>query len=351
MTKIAILTSLIASIAAMCCAQEAKPLEESATDFTDLSIEELLEVDVISTNVLGAHTHFEDEWMLGYMYMLMNMEGNRDGTNRISNSDVLKIFPVTPTKMTMEMHMFMLMYAPSDDLTLNIMLPYLRLSMDHITRKNVQFTTSTEGIGDTEISGLYTVSRINEYRHRLLLKLGLMIPTGSIDEKGDTPAGKNQKLPYPMQLGSGTFDPIGGIVYLSELENWASGAEAIATIRTGKNSNDYRLGNKYDFGAWGARKWTNWLSATAGLDGQIWENISGADPDLDPKVVPTADPNRRAGKRIDAFLVLNFYVPKGRFKDNRLAIQYGVPVYQDLDGPQLETDWLLSAGWQWTFTF
>lgn len=347
--KIAICLLLIASIATLCWGAEPEPIKDSPTDFTELSLEELLGVDVISINVLGSHTHFEDEWMIAYQFMFMNMEGNRDGTQLISESDVLKAFPVTPTKMTMEMHMFMLMYAPSDDLTLMAMLPYLRLSMDHITRKDVEFTTSTEGIGDTEIAGLYTFYRKNQVLHRLLFKLGLSVPTGSIDERGDTPAGPNQKLPYPMQLGSGTFDPITGIVYLGETENWGWGSEAIATIRLGENNNNYSLGDKYHFNAWGARKLTDSLSASGGLDGQIWENISGADPELNPSVVPTADPNRRGGRRVDVFLAINFYVQKGTFKGNRLAIQGSVPVHQSLDGPQLETDWTLTAGWQIVF--
>jgi hypothetical protein len=36
-------------------------------------------------------------------------------------------------------------------------------------------------------------------------------------------------------------------------------------------------------------------------------------------------------------------------KGAKLAIEGGFPVYQSLDGPQLETDWLITAGLQWTF--
>ncbi len=38
------------------------------------------------------------------------------------------------------------------------------------------------------------------------LGLTLYFPTGSIDERGATPMGPNMQLPYPMQLGSGTYD-------------------------------------------------------------------------------------------------------------------------------------------------
>ena len=32
--------------------------------------------------------------------------------------------------------------------------------------------------------------------------------------------------------------------------------------------------------------------------------------------------------------------------ENRLAFEGGAPVYQDLNGPQLETDWIMTFGWQ-----
>lgn len=36
-------------------------------------------------------------------------------------------------------------------------------------------------------------------------------------------------------------------------------------------------------------------------------------------------------------------------KGAKLAIEGGFPVYQSLDGPQLETDWLITAGLKWAF--
>jgi hypothetical protein len=46
--------------------------------------------------------------------------------------------------------------------------------------------------------------------------LGLSIPTGSINEKNSNhPVAirKDELLPYGMQLGTGTFDPIIGLLY------------------------------------------------------------------------------------------------------------------------------------------
>ena len=332
-------------------AEGSKKGQQPPTAFPDLSLEELMEVDVVPINILGTHTHLEGEWMLGYQFMFMNMDGNRDGTNRISDSDVLRDFLVTPTEMSMEKHMGMLMYAPSDDLTLMAMLPYIRLEMDHVTRTGVRFTTASEGIGDLELTTLYTFFRRDFDRHRLVLRAGLSVPTGSIDEKDflANPAQGKQQLPYPMQLGSGTFDLRPGITYLGQTEDWGWATEVDGTIRLGENSNNYTLGNRLHLSAMGTRRLTDWMAPFVRLDGQVWGNIDGADPALNPTVVPTADPDRRGGARVDLSFGVNLYVGEGILKGHRLAIQGGLPIYQSLDGPQLETDWQVSIGWQWIF--
>ena len=80
-----------------------------------------------------------------------------------------------------------------------------------------------------------------------------------------------------------------------------------------------------------------------------WGNIHGADPALNPNQVPTADPNRRGGRRLDVMPGVNLLVPLGPLGSHRFAVEAGFPVYQDLDGPQLETDWIATAGWQFAF--
>jgi hypothetical protein len=111
----------------------------------------------VPIGVMGGHTHHAGKWMLTYRYMYMDMEGNRDATNKLGTSDVLKDFAVSPTQMTIQMHMIGLMYAPSDKLTFMSMIPYVHKEMDHITRMKTEFTTRTEGIGDITLTGLYNV--------------------------------------------------------------------------------------------------------------------------------------------------------------------------------------------------
>ncbi|MEM7727622.1 MAG: transporter [Cyanobacteria bacterium P01_A01_bin.45] len=297
--------------------------------------------------VMGDHTHKKGEFMLSYRYMFMNMDGNRDGTNSVSNSQVLEDFMVSPDDMTMQMHMFGAMYAPTDNLTLMAMLPYITKEMDHVTRNGTRFTTNSEGFGDLKTSALYTI--LDKNKQRIHLNFGFSFPTGSINERDDTPNGNDTILPYPMQIGSGTFDLLPGITYLGQSKDGSWGAQAAGTLRLGKNSNDYRLGNEFQLTGWIARNWTESLSTSLRLTGKTWGNIAGEDSRLNPNMIPTADPDRRGGTQVNVGLGVNLYAPKGSLKGSRLAMELELPILRDLDGPQLETDWLLTVGLQSSF--
>lgn len=299
--------------------------------------------------VMGDHTHNAGEIMFSYRFMLMDMDGNRKGTNRVSNQKVLEDFMVTPTDMQTQMHMFGVMYAPTDYITLMGMIPYVKKEMNHLTRMGTRFKTETEGLGDIKFTGLIKI--FDKYSQRVHLNAGLSFPTGSIDKKDTTPAGPNQQLPYPMQLGSGTWDLLPGITYLGQYRTLSWGSQISGVIRLGENDRDYTLGDKFDATAWGAWNWFDWVSTSYRLDWSSWGNIDGADPALNPAVIPTADPNLRGGDRLDMLFGMNFYVPEGPIlvEGQRVAVEFGFPVYQDLDGPQLESDWVLWLGWQYAF--
>ena len=309
-----------------------------------------MQTDLQEISVLGTHTHLGGEWMIGYKTMPMRMSGNRDGTTRRSVEDVLGQYMVAPTSMRMEMHMVDVMYAPHDTLTLMAMLPYLKFSMDHRTRMGATFTTATEGLGDVKLEALYTaVGNVRRDRQRLIVHAGMTMPTGSIDERGTTPAGASQKLPYPMQLGSGTYDLHPGLSYLGESARWAWAADLRGIVRLGTNHHDYRLGNGWQVAVSANRRWTRWMSPLVRFEASGWGNIHGADAELNPRMVPTADPTLRGGSLAIVATGLEFYVFDGTLDQNRFAVEVGFPVHQSLRGPQLETDWTVRSGWSWTF--
>ncbi|MBX2857764.1 MAG: transporter, partial [Cellvibrionaceae bacterium] len=177
--------------------------------------------------VMGDHIHKKGEFMFSYRFMQMGMEANRNRGDDLRPEEVIRfentfagrpmqppLLRVVPLEMTMDMHMFGAMYAPSDKLTLMLMTNYLEKTMDHVTfNGNGEplgfFTTETDGIGDTSLSAL-----IN-WADNVHATVGVSLPTGSIEETGEilTPMGQTPtvRLPYPMQLGSGTYDVIIGL--------------------------------------------------------------------------------------------------------------------------------------------
>jgi hypothetical protein len=152
-----------------------------------------------------------------------------------------------------------------------------------------------------------------------------------------------------MQLGSGTYDFSPGFTYTNQMGLWSWGGQAKATIRTGKNDNSYRLGNEYGLTAWSVRKVNRYINGSLRIDGKSWGNIEGNDPELNPMMVPTSRTDLRGGKRIDLLLGVDFIAPEGTLKGNRLGIEVGFPIYQDLNGPQLATDYRLSVAYQFVF--
>jgi hypothetical protein len=152
-----------------------------------------------------------------------------------------------------------------------------------------------------------------------------------------------------MQLGSGTYDVQPGLTYLGESGHWAWGAQALTTFRIGRNDAGYSFGDVFRGTGWFAYGLTEWFAPFLRAEGRVWGNIDGRDPRLSPTVNPESDPNRQGGGRIDMLGGVNLYVPRGALKGLRLVLEGGVPVYENLDGPQLSREFSAAAGLSYSF--
>ncbi|NCO03628.1 MAG: transporter [Alphaproteobacteria bacterium] len=321
--------------------------------------------------VMGDHMHEKGEWMMSYRYMRMHMEDNRNGTNDLSPEQIVTSIPnrffgtpmqpatlrVVPTEMTTDMHMLGAMYAPTDSVTLMVMANYIKREMDHITfaggagtTRLGEFTTETSGWGDTRVGGL--IRMYDDSKHHIHLNAGLSLPTGSIKEEDQvlTPMGTRptMRLPYAMQLGSGTYDLMPGVTYTGRSNAYSWGAQYMATLRLGENSQDYTLGNKHEVSAWGAYSWVPSLSTSLRVSAETEGDIDGIDRRI-VAPVQTANPDNFGGERIALSLGMNYVVPKGVLAGHRLSVEGTVPVYQDLNGPQMKRDNMVVLGWSKAF--
>ncbi|MBS9462460.1 transporter [Flagellimonas sp. 389] len=300
-------------------------------------------------SVMGDHMHGKGEWMFSYRYMYMNMDELKQGSDNASFDNALADYMVTPTKMPMNMHMLGAMYAPSDKITLMAMFNYLSMEMDHITQMGGTFTTEASGFGDIQLSALYRF--FNKNKQTLHGQIGLSIPTGSITESDVTPAStpNEVELPYPMQVGSGTIDPNLALTYLGQNESLSWGSQIRGIFRFGENDREYRYGNRYSLNNWFAIKASDWVSISVRLEGLIVDEIEGTDPNLNPMMVITADTNNSGGTLINSGIGINTYVPTGKLKNLRFGVEFGYPLYQDLNGIQLRTKETITFGTQYAF--
>ncbi len=316
--------------------------------------------------IMGDHTHAKGEWMLSYRSSFMHMDGNRRGNNNISPAQIATTITnpnappatvrVVPTQMDMTMHMAGVMYGATDKLTLMAMAMHMHKEMDHITfmggsgsTRLGTFTTNTSGFGDTTFGGTYKL--IERDNHTINLNMGLSLPTGSI-RKSDTvlaPTGARPRLrlPYAMQLGSGTYDALPGITYAGYDGDWGWGAQGSAILRLqSENDEGYRLGNAYTLTAWGARRLSDGLSVNALLSGETKGKIKGSDP-LITAPVTTANPDNYGGETLE--LGLGVIYEPNYAKGLELGINARTPLYQNLNGVQLERDFTLTAGLTFRF--
>ena len=79
-----------------------------------------------------------------------------------------------------------------------------------------------------------------------------------------------------------------------------------------------------------AFKATKWLSFSARLEGLIVEEIDGANPNLNPMMVITADTRNSGGTYINSGLGFNMYCSKGALKNMRLGLNLECHYYKML---------------------
>ncbi|WP_421765145.1 nitrous oxide reductase accessory protein NosL [Ekhidna sp.] len=284
--------------------------------------------------IMGDHLHHKGGFMVSVRYMTMEMEGNLSGSDEVNDMIVFQNYMVAPQAMRMDMLMIGVMYAPSDRLTLMLMQNFQRNQMDLSTMMGMNFSTKSEGIGDLKISALYGL--FSESTHSWHLNVGVSIPTGSIKNQGDTPMAEGMRLPYPMQLGTGTVDLTFGGTYKGSSENVSWGVQPLATIRTGDNTEGYKWGNEFVINTWVGYNLAEWVSVAGQFSAKKQTQMQGRDEMLNPMMVTTADTKNTGFTKVYSNVALNFSFGESPvLRDFKAGLSYGLPVYQKVKGIQM----------------
>lgn len=338
----------------------------SAQTCDTLGMSGCVATDLSPVGTMLSHQHPKGGWKVSYRYMNMLMNNTMHGTETVDDDFVFENYLMSPQTMRMDMHMAMAMYGFSDRFSLMLMLNYNSLSME-MTMSNTsqhqhgsnsisvipdslhEMSSSTSGLGDSKLYMVYSL--LNNMTHYMFFSLGVSIPTGSIKKEGgiDDPMYPSKRFPYMMQMGSGSLDFMPGISYLAMLNNASLSAQIKTVVRPNNNSLGYRLGDEFTFNIWGAYQWFPWLSNSIRMEGASSKPITGIDLMLVSNLEPGVRTMNYGGKIIKSFVGLNFYVNRGFLDNSRISVEYGIPLYENVNGIQLSQSATLYLGWQVSF--
>lgn len=329
-------------------------------------------------NIMGGGIPETHEFRFKISPMFMKMDGLRDGTDSVDADAILGMpvdmmgsptgkYMAAPTEMDMKMLNLSAGYSFTDRFFAGLMFMYRDNDMDMKFNSMMQmmtgqsgFTMKSDGIGDTMLMAKYRLFADDPLIpvSQASLFLGLSLPTGSIDENNDNhplAIRRNERLPYGMQLGSGTFDPSIGLLYQGSRSPWWWGVNTAYTARLYDNKRDYRLGDEFRLDGYAMYQFRhNWL-AQVQLNGHYQDDIGGEMDDFEdgsagrvipgdptsPPATPLWDTDNYGGTRLFTTFGLQWQPAPLHIID----LNVGVPLYRDLNGPQLETDYRVMLTW------
>ncbi len=300
----------------------------SATAYADHNHHNHLAYSGTPASVSATHLHAKGEWMASYKYMEMHMSDIMSDDSEIQPGST--DFMVEARDMQASMHMFGLMYGVSDNHTVMVMVPEVRKKMRMINNNNgAEILMSSQGVGDVKITNIIGL------RDDLLLNLGISLPTGSIKETNAA----GTRLPYGMQLGSGTYDILAGLSDIKTFGNKIFGLKVDAIFRLGRNSQDYSLGEQYKIASWFGVAHDDYNVSTIGFNARHQTRIDGIDDQIEATGAFPRVANSSGGTEFSIALGHNHEFSKGWLEDTKFSVEYDVPVYQYVNGTQLARDY------------
>lgn len=314
-----------------------------------------------SAGLMNDHMHEGGEVMIGLRFDRQRASGlHKAGATTLSDAQTLAAgYTVRGNRMTMDMVMLDLMYAPSDQVTLMVMPHYMwhRMEMVGINPMNngsgmamaglaygATMNHGSEGFGDTLVSASYRLARSSRFGAHATL--GLWAPTGSVSIRK---ANGNFEH-YMLQPGSGTWDIEPVITAQGREGALGWGGQAAYKWRAERaNESGYRLGDKARMTGWVSYMASNSTGFTGRVEYAHEGRIVGRYNGPHGTMSPADRPENYGGDVVTASLGLNWLLPVGGARRPQASFEFGVPVYQHLNGVQMPQKWRLAMGLLQTF--
>jgi hypothetical protein len=251
----------------------------------------------------------------GIGYMRMEMDKVKLDTDSADPAEFVgrPMQMMGPKKMQSSGEMLMTSYAFTDDLTVNLTIPYLEKKMEMYTMSGKAFTTTkNDGLGDIEVSGRYGLWKNEFYSKFLSVLAGTTLPTGDFD---------TQYLASPgLQLGTGNFSATAGLLFSNRIKDFWFHYMASYRLNI-ENSDDYRFGDVASLGA--AAHYTPNYNLMLGveIDGKHYAKNENQGKDVD----------NTGGFRSYVTGIVNWKFLTAMGGNFNIRLVGGVPVYENLN--------------------
>ncbi len=275
------------------------------------------------------------------------MRGLLISDKSVSPSDIFNrvlpavVYNQAPRSLVIQTHTFQLAYSPHPRIMLVAEVPFVQRELKSVSDTGIRSEVETEGVGD--IGFAMVVPFIRKGNESSQIHLGLNVPTGSIRRGRGS-----MRYAFDSQIGNGTVDLEWGWTYRGFKDQLSWGGQVFGRHPVGRNGLDYRVGSRFEASFWGA------VEIVDGVSGSLRTSWAKQNNIRVRRMVPNADiqhpsdnPKARGGTRFSISPGLAFEIPQ--LGNQRISIEFDLPIYQDLDGPQLEQDWSVTTGWQWEF--
>ncbi|MEX2494776.1 MAG: transporter [Woeseia sp.] len=218
------------------------------------------------------------------------------------------------------------------------LLPYLDKELELTTPTGDRITRDTTGVADAQFFARYTAYQKDApgRTFRIATFLGLELPAGDDDDTDSLGT-----LPAPLQLGSGSTDPLGGVVVTWQTHDYQVDAQASYQINNEANG--------FEFG--------NVARLDASLQYRLWPRELGSGMPafvygvLEGNVIRQSENEIAGTEDADSGGTTFFLSPGVQYVTRRWIVEaiVQVPVGQDLNGMALEDDFAVRAGFRVKF--
>ncbi len=281
----------------------------------------------------------------GYSYYRFQLNGQST-----ANTNIYKF-----GASTVDLNLLSVTWLASSEWTVITLLPHLSNKVETIYEPtaaglNFKATDTTNGLGDLRLMALTPVS-VNP-AHLTMVDLGMTLPTGSINKYFTS--SPTQRAAYNMQMGSGTPDLVVGATVTNTQSGFVSSLRGQVTVRGGKNSNGYALGNEFQTKASSIYAMNNYVSAGAVANYKIRGAVIGKDEKYElfntyqsPVTTISGDGHQYYhGTQANWDASLMAKLQSASVKNMNATLEVGVPVAQgsqNKDDIKLEMDYYASA--------